>query len=545
MVALLGKVRVSVVAPVCLVLGSLLFGTAVTPRPHVKASGKKPVIVVSPILPAYEWTGYGGNYSHTGISAVRSKSMGKVLWSAPLDLANYNGNDILTHYGEVAITALNTVITPLRSTNGAPYTVRGINGANGSLVWSYVSSYIEPSHSWGPSFGPTILPGLELVTYSGNQRVVIPYSPKAAWPESGGRIAIRSNSDMGTALVTKTAFYGNAAYAANPSGYDGTVKVCTPLTAGPDGSIYFGFIVENGSAPNNMLSGLAVVHPNGTSNWVSAQTLSNDTGIAEVPVNCAPALSPDGSKVYVATSTGYWGRGYLCSANAKNLAPIAHVALVDPVSGQPSTIPGDGTASPMVGPDGHVFYGVLESPWLSNDDRGWMLQFTGDLSTQLPSGAFGWDDTASIVPASMVPLYTGTSPYLICTKYNDYADFGTQPGLNKVAVLDPNVTGTDSVSGATTMKEILTLLGPTTNSGLPGVREWCINSVAVDPATKSLIVNSEDGWAYRWDMTTGLITDKIMLSQGIGEAYTPTAIAPNGTVYAVNNATLFALGPSQ
>ena len=38
----------------------------------------------------------------------------------------------------------------------------------------------------------------------------------------------------------------------------------------------------------------------------------------------------------------------------------------------------------------------------------------------------------------------------------------------------------DPISGATVMNEVLTVLGPTANTDLPGVREWCINSAAVD-----------------------------------------------------------------
>jgi hypothetical protein len=33
-----------------------------------------------------------------------------------------------------------------------------------------------------------------------------------------------------------------------------------------------------------------------------------------------------------------------------------------------------------------------------------------------------------------------------------------------------------------------------------------------------------------------------VLTPGIGEAYTPTLVGPDGTVYAINDATLFAVG---
>jgi hypothetical protein len=64
----------------------------------------------------------------------------------------------------------------------------------------------------------------------------------------------------------------------------------------------------------------------------------------------------------------------------------------------------------------------------------------------------------------------------------------------------------------------------------------------VDPLTKSAVVNSEDGKAYRWDFTTNTFTEGVRLTSGIGEAYTPTVIGVDGTSYAISNATLFAIG---
>lgn len=148
-----------------------------------------------------------------------------------------------------------------------------------------------------------------------------------------------------------------------------------------------------------------------------------------------------------------------------------------------------------------------------------------------------------MVPKSSVPSYSGGSSYLLATKYNNYAGQGAGGnGQNKVAILDPNATEIDPVTGVTTMKEILTILGPTPNTKLPGVKEWCINSAAVDPATHSVMANNEDGKLYRWDLTSNTLIEPVVLTAGVGEAYTSTVIGPDGTVYAINNATLFAVG---
>ena len=234
--------------------------------------------------------------------------------------------------------------------------------------------------------------------------------------------------------------------------------------------------------------------------------------------------------------------------NAATMQLNAQRLLVDPVTGNPALVPNDGTSSPMVAPDGRVFYGVLESPFGSNAVRGWMLQFNG--STLAPAGvpgAFGWDDTPSIVPVSAVPGYTGTASYLLMTKYNYYA--GAGDGVNKIAVLDPDASQTDAHAGATVMKEVRVIAGatpdPEPGPGFPNaVKEWCINTAAIDPFSRSVLAGSEDGKLYRWDLVSNTFTESVVLTPGIGEAYTPTLVGPDGQVYAINNATLFAVGAS-
>ena len=94
------------------------------------------------------------------------------------------------------------------------------------------------------------------------------------------------------------------------------------------------------------------------------------------------------------------------------------------------------------------------------------------------------------------------------------------------------------------MKAVQTILSPVHFPGAPaGARyEWCINSAVVDPADDSVIVNSEDGILYRWDLASNTLAEKIRLNRPRPEAYTPTIIGPDGTVYAINNATLYAIG---
>jgi len=113
-----------------------------------------------------------------------------------------------------------------------------------------------------------------------------------------------------------------------------------------------------------------------------------------------------------------------------------------------------------------------------------------------------------------------------------------------MAILDPSATQADAIAFIPVMREVLTMLGPTPQAtSFPGsVREWCVNTVAVDPATSSVLVNSEDGRLYRWHLPSNALTQSVRFNNGYFEAYTPTAIGADGKVYAINNATLFAIG---
>jgi hypothetical protein len=264
-------------------------------------------------------------------------------------------------------------------------------------------------------------------------------------------------------------------------------------------------------------------------------------------MNCAPALSIDGSTVYIAVNvalaSGVVQRGYLLALDSTTLATKAKVALIDPNQNVPARISDDGTATPVVGPDGRVFYGVLEATYPTHNARGWLLQFDAMLNPAGVPGSFGWDVSPSIVSALMVPSYTGPSNYLLAVKYNNYLGVGTGDGLNRLAVIDPRASQADPiVPSVSVMKEVLTILGPTLDAGTTtGRREWCINTMAVDTQRKSVLANNEDGILYRWDLTTNTLSQNIRLNAGLGQAYTPTSVGADGAVYAISNALLYSI----
>jgi hypothetical protein len=334
------------------------------------------------------------------------------------------------------------------------------------------------------------------------------------------------------------------------------VKINTPLTADNAGNVYFGYEIESTSArfAGMGTGGIAKVNTTtGASQFMTAENMKIDSSITRLAMNAAPTISNDGTSVYIAL-TGSNG-GYLGKLSTLNLTTQSSVKLIDPsISGSDAFLIDQSSAAPMVGPDGQVFMGVFRNQY--GESHGFMLQFDGNLNqtrangNRYPVGAFGWDDTPSVVPAGIVPSYKGTARYLILTKYNNY-DMPSDPnadGSNKVAVIDPtsDSVSTDRQTGIPVMNEILTVLGPTlTNddSNHPNaVNEWCINSAAVDVAKQSAIINSEDGHVYRWSFVTNTLTEKMDLAPATGEAYTSTVIGPDGAIYALNNSILFALG---
>jgi len=489
-----------------------------------------PLTPVTPVNgPA--WWGFGRDAQHSATGEIATQDLTRTRWSTALDLApQYQASGaLLIHYGSPVITTSNTVIVPVKTGATGGFRFEARTGANGALIWSATSDYVLPAHNWTPSYNLALTRTNRL------------YAPGA-----GGKLLLRDNPDSASGTLQTAVFYGFAAYAAAPATYDAQVFINTPLTTDTAGNVYFGFIAT-GATPAGLTSGIARIGADGIGSWIAASTAAGDAAIAKVATNSAPALSNDGSTLYVAVNTapaaGTVQTGYLLALDSTTLAPKSKAVLNDPAAGTRARISDDATSSPTVGLDGDVFYGVLETTFGSHNARGWLLHFNASLTSSKTPGSFGWDDTASIVPASMVPAYTGSSSYLLATKYNNYEGIGSGDGQNRVAVLDPSATQTDPISGQAVMKEVLSILGPTFEAGSSvAVKEWCINTAAVDPLTHSVLVNSEDGYLYRWDLQANTFTQRIQLNSGIAESYTPTVIGADGAVYAVNNAVLFSIG---
>jgi hypothetical protein len=493
------------------------------------SAGSAPVIP-APGVDGPAWWQYGRDAQHAADAAIATQDLNRISWSTPVDLVppRQASGALLIHYGSPVITSHNTVVVPVKTGLAGGFRVEARSGGNGGLIWSANTDYVLPPHNWVPSYN------LALTTAN------LLFAPGA-----GGRLFVKDDADSANGALHTVVFYGAPAYAASAAAFDASVFINTPITVDALGNAYFGFIVTAAN-PAGLVSGIARVDANGVGTWTSASLASGDAAIDKVAMNSGPALSPDGKTVYVAVNTapvaGVVQAGYLLALDSTTFVLKSRALLLDPSTGTAARISDDSSASPTVGPDGDVYFGVLERTLGTHNARGWLLHFTPTLATGGAPGGFGWDTTPSIVPASMVPSYSGGSTYLLMTKYNNYEGAGTGDGSNRIAVIDPQAIQTDAISGLPIMREVLTILGPTFESGNSGpVFEWCINTAAVDPATKSVLVNSEDGYLYRWDLVGNRFSQRIQLTSGIGEAYTPTAIGADGAVYAVNNAVLFSI----
>src|SRR6187397_1940366 len=105
------------------------------------------------------WQGFADDETHSAISELPSQPFQGIRWQTPV--VDGPAEDLI-HLGSPVITAANTVIVPVRQTNGT-YRVEARDGANGSLKWSQSSDYLPPTDvSWIPPYQPTLTPANRL-----------------------------------------------------------------------------------------------------------------------------------------------------------------------------------------------------------------------------------------------------------------------------------------------------------------------------------------------------------------------------------------------
>jgi hypothetical protein len=209
--------------------------------------------------------------------------MKRIRWRAKVDLAPVLQGDgsLAIHYGSPMITAANTVLVPTRVSARAGFRVVAYSGTSGARHWSLDTDY-RSVHGFPTSPLPAALTPGNTLAVAG----------------AGGTVLMRGDVNRASGAVRRRVFYGAAQWNAHRSAYDKAVKITTPLTAGPDGSVYFGFTVT-GATPAHLSSGIARIDAHGHATWITTAAAAGNRRITGVAIGCAPALSPDGTTVYI------------------------------------------------------------------------------------------------------------------------------------------------------------------------------------------------------------------------------------------------------
>ena len=280
---------------------------------------------------------FAGDAQHTAVFAPVAQRLNAIRWTTPID-THYTG---FAHYGAPLITPSNTVIVSVKTAAG--FQVKAFESATGRLKYTITNDYIMApiaSGGWIPVYQPVIANP--------------PSGARLYYPGAGGTIYHIDNLDSDTpGIPIQECFYTNAAdYSNNASAYNSRVFVNTPITADTNGNVFFGFrIPQTNAAPaplNTTNGGFARIDPAGNASYVLVNAAANDARITRDSHNSAPALSNDGSTLYVAVKGTNSNYAYLLGLDATNLSTKYKVFLRNPSDNQPSSVPDDGTASPML-----------------------------------------------------------------------------------------------------------------------------------------------------------------------------------------------------
>ncbi|HEX3121610.1 MAG TPA: Ig-like domain-containing protein, partial [Candidatus Acidoferrum sp.] len=474
---------------------------------------------------------FAGNAQHTSAYVPTSQDLGRVKWTTNL---NSNTGGAASRYASPVITAANTVIAPTQIAGGA-FQLNAFTGSTGASLYALSTDYVAPTSTTTPAYQPLLVNGAS--------------GTRLYYAGAGGTILYITNPDSATpGTPVRQVFYTTLSdYQTRAASFNSTVFINTPLTADANGDVFFGFRVQ-GTAPSPLgtQDGFARLDANGNGTFVLAGIAAADATVSHDAQNSAPAVSNDGATVYFAAKSASTDNyAYLLGLNTSTLSTKYRVFLTDPRNGNAAGVSDNSTASPVIGPDNDVYFGVSANP--DNGSRGFLLHFSGDLTTTKTPGAFGWDNTPAVVSNSMVSSYTGSSTYLLLSNYNDYVGQVDGQGVNKVALLDPTATETESHSssnGLTVMREVLNIAGPTPdaanqNTTFPSaVLPWLGNAFAVNASTKTVILPSSDGNLYRWNVSTNSISQFLSLGAAGGSQNVPTVIGPDGATYTMNGSTL-------
>ncbi len=379
----------------------------------------------------------------------------------------------------------------------------------------------------------------------------------------------------------------------NPNRY-----VVSPVTVGPDGSLYYTVLTLEGAQPwtgdaaeawlvkfdpgdRPQKVRFAELVPDAPSQdcyttfagmqlpWppaVDAVAPSAPCGSQRPALNAALAVAEDGTIYVVSRAHFNAAYGYLVSVNADltskwsaslrdRLNDGCDVLLppsgtiggcregslrgVDPATNQmpAGRIEDESSASPTIAPDGSILLGTASR---YNYSRGHLFRFNAN-GDYLASYDFGWDITPAIYE------HDGTWSAIVKDNYYPVGSYcpvlgfcGLGDAAYSITSLSPELLAEWSYKNTNDQSCQRIPDGSLACSTAQEPFEWCVNMIAVDREGVAY-ANSEDGNLYAIDRT-GALLRRLFLQAAPGAAYTPLAIGGAGRIYAQSDGTLFAIG---
>jgi hypothetical protein len=547
-----------------------------------------------------QWPQWAHDQQHSGAINVAGQNLNRVLADIVYDpfveqeKAPDNGDgDLLVHYqtplvdgNDIYMEFKTGTYTSITTWETQIWNEKKLSWVNNQLVeqWSFQSDW-KPVPYGSPSWEPVFHAALA------GSFVYVP---------GGGGTVYKLNKSNG-AVVAQFNPFGTSV--------DTNIYASGPLTADSAGNVYYNAIKLSKTDPwgrDAIDSWLVKVSASGTVSSAEFKNIAvgemgpNDpceVGFSSAPpwppsptavapttkcgairpgINVAPAIGADGTIYTIARNHFVTRYGYLIAVNS-NLTPkwtaSMHGVLNDgcnvqiPPNGTPggcsvgattgvapdtNSLPSgrildDSSSSPVVAPDGSIFYGSYTR---YNYAQGHMLRYssTGQF---LDSYIFGWDDTPAI------RSHGGT--YSIVTKDNHYGGVGSYCNDDTVCPPDRNASNPSYPE-----QYFVTSLTPTLNvewqyqntntlsctrqpngtvtcvSDHPSGFEWCVNAPAID-SNGITYANSEDGNLFAIN-PNGTLKQKIFQQLAIGAAYTPASIGGDGKLYSQNDGHLYVVG---
>ena len=264
------------------------------------------------------------------------------------------------------------------------------------------SDYVLPPHNWVPSYN--------LGARRRESSLRARRRRQAA--DQGGRRRGRRHAR------TRSSSTARPSYAANAAAFDASVFINTPITVDAQGNVFFGFIVT-GAQPGRARRAASPA---------SAPTAS--AAGSRPRQRCRRRRDRQGGDEQRAGALGRrqdaLRRGQQRAGRRRGAGRLSARARQHDARDQgqgaaarsraPARARASATTRPRrrrSGPTATSSSACSRATFGAHNGRGWLLHFDATLATSKVPGSFGWDDTASIVPASMVPSYTGGSPYLL------------------------------------------------------------------------------------------------------------------------------------